>query len=492
MANYRKLKTYAVIVYTFILILSLSIPTLALNVDQGNIKNITEQLTQYNRMSGENNEAAYYIKAIMQEYGLETKLANFSFETTTEGMRKNTSNVIGIKQGNSDQIIIIGAHYDTLLAKNPGADDNAAGVAVMLETARLFQNESLNRTIYFIAYSGEELGLRGSKNWLETNSIQKDNIVAVVNLDCVASGNELWMYTLNQHSWLLDVFPSKTNLGKHIDFITLASDEWSYWEENIPAIGLRDHGSHGFWDTPNDTVDKLNFTLAEECTEIIAIGLYNLSTTSDQKAPELFIEIQNGTVHYTVSEEKSTNIEIDGINLGDIESGKVTLPSGKHKVKVIAIDSIGNRVSEILFADIDDEYYVIPYFDGESEVNIPYKSNGHTGPLFTSLDYEISNSTCNVTVVGFIDDIRIEDLQKHYIILDSGNHTFKVAAYTKNGLIGVDDDYFESKKSFSRQKLYPKQENSSNLLEDFFDLSDRLNLKIQNIINGTYSMLQRR
>lgn len=396
-------------------------------------------------------------------------------------MTINTSNVVGIKQGESDQIIIIGAHYDTLRPEYPGADDNAAGVAVMLETARLFQNESLNRTIYFIAYSGEEFGLLGSKSWLETNYMMKDNIVAAVNLDCVAYGGELWMYTLNQHNWLLDTFPSKTNLEKLIDFVPIASDEQNYWEENIPTIGLRDRGSHAFWDTPNDTINKINFTLAEESTEIVATGLYNLSTTSDQNAPELFVKIQKGTVHYTASEERTTNIEINGINFGEIGSGKVTLPPGKHEVKVMAIDSMGNRASESLFIDIDDEYYEIPCFEGESAVNIPYKLNGRgTGTLFTSLDYEISNSSDNVTVVGFIDDIKIENLikQRHYVIPDPGNHTFKVAAYNENELIGVDEDYFESEYDNQRPRSYPVQENNSNLLDDFFTLLDRLKQKL--------------
>lgn len=82
MTNYRKPRTYTVILCIFTFILLSSIPALALNADPENIKNITEQLTQYNRMSGGNDEAAFYIKGKMQEYGLETKYDNFFFETT--------------------------------------------------------------------------------------------------------------------------------------------------------------------------------------------------------------------------------------------------------------------------------------------------------------------------------------------------------------------------------------------------------------------------
>lgn len=73
-------------------------------------------------------------------------------------------------------------------ANGTGADDNAGGVACMLELAKALQNKSLNRTIYFIAFSGEESNLLGSQAWVEAHPELKDNIVAVVNLDCV--GNE--------------------------------------------------------------------------------------------------------------------------------------------------------------------------------------------------------------------------------------------------------------------------------------------------------------
>ncbi|MDY0388196.1 MAG: M28 family metallopeptidase [Methanolobus sp.] len=478
-------------IFVFLLLALFSTPASAVQIDQDNIENITEQLTQFNRMSGvKDNKAAAYIKDKMEDYGLNTHLDDASFETTTMGIGKNagniiqvnTSNVVGIKEGKTDQIIVIGAHYDTLSPEHPGADDNAGGVAVMLELARVFQNESFNRTVYFISYSGEEFGLLGSKSWLEENDNLKDDIVAVVNLDCVASGDRLFMYTLNQHSWLLDAFTSKPNLQKHVDFITFASDEWSFWEENLPAVSLRDHGSHGFWDTPNDTIDKLNFSLAKESAEIVATGVSNLSTIKDLTPPELSIEVNNGTIHYDLSEESSINVLVDGTNFGHIESGKITLPLGEHEVKVVAVDKMGNKVSEVIAADINQTYYAIPDFEGKSAIIIPEKRTEeeiknygviNIGTLFHSLDYKIVKNTSNVTVTGFIDDIRIEDFEGGCIVVFSpGNHTFKVAAFNESGLIGFDKDMFSHEKCFSRPRAYPSHEEESNFINKIFNMLD--------------------
>ena len=455
-----------------VLFLSLSVcstTAFALQVDQSNIENITEQLTQYKRLVGmEDDKAAIYIKERMEKYGLDAHFEEFSFETSlkTKPLNLTTCNVIGIKEGASNQIIIIGAHYDTSCPNCPGADDNAGGVAVMLEIARALQDESFNRTIYFIAFSAEEFGLIGSKSWLEKQE-DKDNIVVMVNLDCVAYGDKLFMTYSPQCSWLKDVFISKGNVDK-LECRALASDEWRFMEESLPSVRLYDCGSHIFWDTPNDTIDILNFSLARDCAEFVAAGVYTLASTHDLIPPKVSAEVKNGTVYYKVSDASTIQVIVDGMNLGYIESGKISLPVGEHHIKIMAIDDMGNSLSDELIVDVNHTYYTVPSFEGESAVTIPWKRSKEEKPnygqLFNTLRYEIENATGNVTVTGFLDGIKIEDWSPHHAVLTPGKHTFKVAAFNESGIIGFDEDTFLHNIACSEPRFYPSHEEEPNFV----------------------------
>ena len=122
---------------------------------------------------------------------------------TTDVVRKEAAayNIIGILEGSDrtlkNEVIVIGAHYDHLglggegsLAQREGeihhgADDNASGVAGMLEIARVFASERPRRTLVFIGFSGEEEGLLGS-NYYVNNSIHPlANTVAMINMDMI-------------------------------------------------------------------------------------------------------------------------------------------------------------------------------------------------------------------------------------------------------------------------------------------------------------------
>ncbi|HEX8248232.1 MAG TPA: M20/M25/M40 family metallo-hydrolase [Pyrinomonadaceae bacterium] len=116
-------------------------------------------------------------------------------------------NIVGFVEGTDavlkNEIIVVGAHYDHLgkggagsLAANSteihrGADDNASGVATLLELARQFAGEKKNkRTIVFAAFGGEEEGLLGSKFYINNPSFPLDKTVAMINLDMVGRLNE--------------------------------------------------------------------------------------------------------------------------------------------------------------------------------------------------------------------------------------------------------------------------------------------------------------
>lgn len=97
--------------------------------------------------------------------------------TKTKGI-----NVIGVSKGKSKEIIILGAHRDTI-GTLEGAQDNASGTASMLELARVLTKEDHYYTYMFISFDGEEIGLKGSEAFVKKNSL-KDVKLAMI-LDCV-------------------------------------------------------------------------------------------------------------------------------------------------------------------------------------------------------------------------------------------------------------------------------------------------------------------
>ena len=111
-------------------------------------------------------------------------------------MRSITSaNVVAVKKGTSAQEIIVGAHYDSTDA-GPGADDNASGVAVMLEVAKLVSEQTTPYTIRFIAFGAEESGLLGSYAYLNQMSQEEfENIIAMIDLDSLVAGDIAYVYS---------------------------------------------------------------------------------------------------------------------------------------------------------------------------------------------------------------------------------------------------------------------------------------------------------
>src|SRR5439155_18308902 len=128
---------------------------------------------------------------------------SFNFSTDVTRRESPSFNVVGILPGSDPKLkneaIVIGAHYDHLgrggegsLAPREGdihhgADDNASGVAALIELARMFssQNPKPRRTIVFIAFSGEEEGLIGSNYYVNHSVVPLPNTVAMINMDMV-------------------------------------------------------------------------------------------------------------------------------------------------------------------------------------------------------------------------------------------------------------------------------------------------------------------
>ncbi|MBI5361689.1 MAG: M20/M25/M40 family metallo-hydrolase [Planctomycetes bacterium] len=106
-------------------------------------------------------------------------------------------NVVGLVRGTelTEEYVVVGAHYDHVGVDDRGrigygADDNASGTSAILEIAQAVASAGPRRSVFFCAFSGEEDGLLGSKAFCDRLPVEKDKIVAMVNLDMIARGDK--------------------------------------------------------------------------------------------------------------------------------------------------------------------------------------------------------------------------------------------------------------------------------------------------------------
>ncbi|VGO16740.1 Aminopeptidase YwaD [Pontiella desulfatans] len=202
-----------------------------------------------------------YIASNLVAMGYDTQLDPFHFEF--DGYQyTNCNNVVAIKPGLSGtNILVIGAHYDTADLGNtdapvtntcPGADDNASGVAALLEIATVVKEYTFRDTIYFIAFDGEEKGLAGSTHFVdthttddpsETNAILRSTIEGMISVDMIAFNLDTTPDTLHVEA---DPNPVRNGL------IQAITNHTGIGIIELPHIGASDHAP--FHDAGIDTV----------------------------------------------------------------------------------------------------------------------------------------------------------------------------------------------------------------------------------------------
>lgn len=114
------------------------------------------------------------------------------------------------KQG-TDKQIIVGAHYDS---DGKGANDNASGVAALLKVLNKMSTDvsKLPCDVVFVLFDGEELGMRGSYNYVyEMSNTEKENTLVMFNMDSIANGDNLYVWCENKHTGLADLIVGKSS-----------------------------------------------------------------------------------------------------------------------------------------------------------------------------------------------------------------------------------------------------------------------------------------
>ncbi|WP_083608736.1 M28 family metallopeptidase [Methanoculleus chikugoensis] len=417
-----------------------------LTADPARIEEMTYDLCTFERALGseERTAAATYIATAMEERGLSVRTGRFSYSNCYfDPPLALSSNIIGVREGASDRIVIISAHYDTAVPETPGADDNAAGVATMLEVAGILNDTPLNHTVYFIAFSGEETGLEGSTRWLADNPDLHDRIVAAINLDCIASGDRLLASTLPQHRWILGALPPSACIEETPEQLLDAArgDEHAFRAAGIPALRLYERDSHAIIHTADDRPERLNYTLAAECARIVAGTIVGIDTAGE--APEVDLRIEDGKVVFRTSEDTPVEVLVDGTSLGVLPSGSVTLPGGPHVVQVVTYGPTGAKaVATVMGEGVE----IVPPAASGNAVTIPWGADPGEDPMIhltfaaVPLSYRLDRPEEVVRVDGYFDGILIRDLEDgHAIIPTPGPHSFAVVAHgPDDAVLGAD------------------------------------------------------
>lgn len=219
-------------------------------------------------------------RTFFQEFTINTALLNnpHASEDDTTGEKRLSKNVAGLLQGtgDSDEFIIIGAHYDHLgygefgslyrgevKRIHNGADDNASGTTGLLELAQYFSENRPSTDILFLAFSGEEMGLLGSAHYANNPTVDLDNALAMINMDMIGRMNEekkliiFGVGTAEKWTALVD----SANTGNlNLDLVedgTGASDHTSFYYKDIPVLHYFTD-THSDYHRPSDDTEYIN------------------------------------------------------------------------------------------------------------------------------------------------------------------------------------------------------------------------------------------
>jgi hypothetical protein len=253
------------------------------------------------------------IDADLKPQSFEVPALRARIATDVMRVRKPVRNVLGIVSGSDAMLqnewLVVGAHYDHLglgdrnsLAPSQigqihhGADDNASGTAGMLELARLAakNKQSWKRSILFMAFAGEELGLLGSSYFVSHPNIPLANVAAMINMDMIGrvTNDRLFVGGVgtspNFKPWVEEFNKS---VGLKLDYSDSgfgSSDHTSFNAKKIPVLFIFS-GLHSDYHKPSDTYDKIN---AEGAVKVLSLVYLMMDRIASEVRRLEYTEVQ--------------------------------------------------------------------------------------------------------------------------------------------------------------------------------------------------------
>ncbi len=331
-------------------------------------------------------KAASYIVTEFKKLKLEPRgdnnnyLQSFSFRRGVhgEGEVGTANNIVGFLDNQSASTIIIGAHYDHLgldgqgssLDANPkdkihnGADDNASGVAGVLELARYFSSNKVKEkhNFLFLCFSGEELGLLGSKYFADHSTVDLVSVNYMINMDMIGrldpqskllivhgtGTSPVWQPLLTKLS--NDKLNIKTDSSG-----TGPSDHTSFYLKDLPVLHFFT-GSHSDYHKPSDDSNKINAVGEAEVLKLIVKIIEStddqpklafLKTKSKMQAGRSSFKVTMGIMPSYASDV--VGLKVDGVSDGKpaqkagIQTGDIIVQMADFEIKDIQnyMDALG-------------------------------------------------------------------------------------------------------------------------------------------------------
>lgn len=255
------------------------------------------------------------------------QLHNFQLEW--QGLVTTQTNVVAYLPGSGsrvNEVIIVGAHYDSIseyadaTSPAPGADDNASGVAVMLECARIMAQRQHRATVVFAAFSAEETGRQGSQAFL-TDVVQGDdlNVRAMINLDMVGAQQLPDGSLLADQVRLFSAPPNESDsrhLARTVQMVVARympdfavkmqptvdragrwGDHMTFSEAGYPAVRLIEAAEDP--ERSNSTRDTMDRVSAGYMARVTRVVLATLQVLADGPPPPTGIDMADGTLTWT-------------------------------------------------------------------------------------------------------------------------------------------------------------------------------------------------
>jgi len=191
-------------------------------------------------------------------------VVEISCTSRNEGLQSR--NAVGFRKGELPEEILVCGHMDSWFSQ--GAVDNGSGIAMVVELARLTRRYPLRRSVRFVGFGSEELGLLGSKAYLRAHP-DLSRVVCVLNLDCSAARDGVLTVTTNDTP-SLHAFMEEIGKALHLELevpegMSRYSDHFPFREKGVPgAAFLCRSTTSGFGHTDYDSLDKVgpeSFTL---------------------------------------------------------------------------------------------------------------------------------------------------------------------------------------------------------------------------------------
>ncbi len=307
----------------------------------------------------------YVVKEAKEKFLSDEKSAlDIKLKVSIEDKKRTGHNVVAFIDNGAPTTIILGAHYDHLgygedknslyVGSTPaihnGADDNASGTAALIEMGKILKASKLKNNNYLlVSFSGEELGLYGSKYYAEHPSINLSSANYMINMDMIGRLND------STHGLTIGGYGTSPAWGTLIteknDYFKIKfdssgagpSDHTSFYRKDMPVLFFFT-GVHGDYHKPSDDADKINYTGELKIVKY----MYALIESTNNKGKLPFTKTRENAANAKSSFKVSLGVmpdytfsgggvRIDGVSEGrlaqkiGLKAGDILLELGEHK-----------------------------------------------------------------------------------------------------------------------------------------------------------------